>query len=63
MKNDKNIIKLKQWLENNSHAWLADKLGYRTSDSVKMWVKRNSIPDYRLKEVMKLITKRPKKSF
>ncbi len=61
MKNEETIIKLKNWLEDNSYALLADKLGYKTSDAIKMWIKRESIPNYRVREVMKLISKGVKK--
>lgn len=53
----KEIVLLKKWLKKpgNSPATLAAALGYKTSASINMWIKRNSIPSHQLKNVLEII--------
>lgn len=55
----KEIKAVKEWLkkENNTKALLAARLGYTSSMSVHMWIKRNSIPGHMKKRVMEEIKK------
>lgn len=56
--NEKKLISdLKIWLEkdNNSKAKLAVKLGYKSSAAIQMWLLRDSIPDWQIERVEKII--------
>lgn len=55
----KQIIRLlNDWLKQkgNTKAKLAKKLGYKTHTTINNWIKRKSIPSYRLNDILKEIT-------
>lgn len=62
MNNDDIILQLRKWLDKrgNSPAKLAIKLGYKTSNTIVMWLLRDRIPDWQIERVKKIIfTKGP----
>lgn len=54
---DELFAKLKQWLETNSSATLAAKLGYKNSSTVSQWLTRKSIPLWVVPDLKKIIGK------
>jgi hypothetical protein len=54
------LIALRNWLKHNehSHLYLAEKLGYRSTTVIYMWLKRESIPDWRCKDLEEIICKK-----
>lgn len=57
MNQKKLLLALRKWLseEENTHAKLAEKLGYRSSTVIHMWLKRESIPFWRCKDLEEII--------
>lgn len=56
--NKKVLTKLRKWLAkaDNSPLKLAMLLGYKSENSVKIWLKNNSIPCYMKSKVEEIIT-------
>lgn len=54
--NGQTIKHLKKWLRNNSGAYLAWKLGYKTTSVIENWLKRGSIPHWMEPHVWEIIS-------
>jgi hypothetical protein len=52
---DEILNKLREWLETNSSATLAAKLGYKNSSTVSQWLTRKSIPRWVVPDLKKII--------
>ena len=53
----KELRAVKKWLKDagNTEALLASKLGYTSSVVIKMWFKRNNVPEYQRAKLMEVI--------
>ncbi len=58
MKKDELILKLETWLskDGNSKLILASKLGYKSSNTIQMWLYRGSIPEWQRYRVDQIIS-------
>jgi hypothetical protein len=55
----KELRAIKKWLkkDGNTEALLASRLGYTSSVSIKMWFKRNNVPEYQRTKLMEEIVR------
>jgi hypothetical protein len=55
----KELSALKRWLkkDGNSEADLASALGYKSSTTINMWIKRQRIPKHMRQRVMEIVGK------
>lgn len=55
----KELRAVKRWLkrDGNTEAVLAGRLGYTSSVAIKMWFKRNNVPEYQRLKLMEVIAK------
>lgn len=56
----KELKSIKSWLkkEGNSKSKLAGKLGYKSSQTIDNWIKRNAIPVYMIERVREVVSVR-----